>query len=138
MELNLDHVVLWSADPLRTLSFYEQVVGLAGERVAEFRDGKVPFPSVRIGPRALLDLMPLRMAEGMNGMSIGTGSAGHPINHICLSMSQQDFTALRRRVEEHGGETVGMRNSFGAEGHAPETFYFRDPDGNVLEARYYA
>ena len=33
-----------------------------------------------------------------------------------------------------GGE---MKSSFGARGLAPHTFYFGDPDGNVLEARYY-
>ena len=30
-----------------------------------------------------------------------------------------------------------MKQSFGARGLAPQTFYFGDPDGNVLEARYY-
>jgi glyoxylase I family protein len=30
-----------------------------------------------------------------------------------------------------------MTQSFGARGFAPEAFYFADPDGNVLEARYY-
>jgi hypothetical protein len=31
-----------------------------------------------------------------------------------------------------------MEKSFGARGLAPETFYFPDPDGNVIEARYYS
>ena len=31
-----------------------------------------------------------------------------------------------------------MEQSFGARGLATRAFYFRDPDGNVVEARYYA
>ncbi len=53
-------------------------------------------------------------------------------------MSESDFHALRGRLEVSG---VGISNiieqSFGAQGQAPQAFYFRDPDGNVLEARYY-
>jgi hypothetical protein len=30
-----------------------------------------------------------------------------------------------------------MQQSFGARGLAPEAFYFKDPDNNVIEARYY-
>jgi hypothetical protein len=39
MQAKLDHVVLWVADPLRSLEFYEQVVGLAPVRADEFREG---------------------------------------------------------------------------------------------------
>ena len=48
MQAKLDHVVLWVADPLRSLEFYENVVGLAPVRADEFREGKAPFPSVRV------------------------------------------------------------------------------------------
>lgn len=136
--MDLDHVVLWSAEPLRSVEFYARVVGLTSERVNEYAEGKVPFPSVRISPTAILDIMPMAMAEGVSDMSGAGGSAGHPVNHVCMSMSKADFEALRRRVEESGGRTVPMKDSFGAQGIAPETFYFHDPDGNVLEARYYA
>jgi glyoxylase I family protein len=47
MQAKLDHVVLWVTDPLRSLEFYEKVVGLAPVRADEFREGKAPFPSVR-------------------------------------------------------------------------------------------
>ena len=42
----LDHIVLNVFDVERSLAFYIDVLGLQGERVAEFRAGKVGFPSV--------------------------------------------------------------------------------------------
>lgn len=66
-------------------------------------------------------------------------AAGHPIHHLCFAMSHAEFDALRERLQTQGVDTsFGLNNSFGARGHAPHTFYFADPDGNVLEARYYS
>ena len=142
MTLRLDHVVLWVADPLRSVDFYVDVVGLAGERVAEFRDGKVPFPSVRISDDTLVDLMPQKMAAALNGMGRSLSpllaeSAGQRVHHVCLAMSRAEYEALRGRLAATGAATFKMERSFGARGIAPEAFYFHDPDGNVLEARYY-
>ena len=44
----LDHIVLNVGDIESSLRFYTDVLGLKGERVEEFRAGKVGFPSVRI------------------------------------------------------------------------------------------
>jgi catechol 2,3-dioxygenase-like lactoylglutathione lyase family enzyme len=142
MTLRLDHVVIWVADPLRSLEFFVDVVGLTGERVAEFRDGKVPFPSVRVSEDTLVDLMPQAMATALNGMGkslspLVAGSAGQRVHHVCLAMSRADYEALRARLAERGASTFKMERSFGARGVAPEAFYFHDPDGNVFEARYY-
>ena len=143
MSLRLDHVVLWVADPLRSVEFFETVVGLTPVRLPEFRAGEVPFPSVRVSEQTILDLMAKPMAAMLNGMtgriapSTAT-SAGHPINHVCLAMSEAEFTALRARLEQRGIPMVTMERSFGAAGVAPHAFYFHDLDGNVLEARYYA
>jgi hypothetical protein len=53
-------------------------------------------------------------------------------------MSGDDVEALRKRLADNG-VTVSkvMTNSFGGRGLAPEAFYFRDPDNNVIEARFY-
>ena len=65
-------------------------------------------------------------------------SAGHPVNHVCLAIPEEEYTALRGRLEAHGiAISPVMEQSFGAQGLAPRAFYFRDLDGNVLEARYY-
>ena len=47
MQADLDHVVLWVADPLRAVTFYTEVVGLTPLRVDEFRAGKAPFRATR-------------------------------------------------------------------------------------------
>ncbi|HTF91925.1 MAG TPA: VOC family protein, partial [Verrucomicrobiae bacterium] len=54
----LDHIVLNVKDIDRSLKFYTEVIGLEGERVAAFRDGKVGFPSVRINETTIIDLFP--------------------------------------------------------------------------------
>jgi catechol 2,3-dioxygenase-like lactoylglutathione lyase family enzyme len=139
MQARLDHVVLWVEDPLRALDFYEKIVGLTGVRVAEFRAGQAPFPSVRIADDAIVDLMTRVAAPVVDAMAGAPGSAGHPVNHVCLAMSVEEFEALRARLEAHDvALSPMMEQSFGARGLAPRAFYFRDPDGNVLEARYYS
>jgi catechol 2,3-dioxygenase-like lactoylglutathione lyase family enzyme len=138
MQVTLDHVVLWSDDPVRAVEFYTRVLGLAPVRLAEFQAGTAPFPSVRISPSTILDVMARAAAPIVDGMAGAEGSAGHRVNHVCLAMTQEEYHALRGRLEVNGvAMSNPMEQSFGAQGLAPQAFYFRDPDGNVLEARYY-
>jgi len=138
MHATVDHVVLWTDDPLRAVEFYERIVGLAPVRVEEFRAGRAPFPSVRVSSESILDLMSRAAAPVVDAMTGSDASAGQRVNHVCLSMSEGEFTALRERLAAHDVPTSAMtQQSFGAQGLAPNAFYFRDPDGNVIEARYY-
>ncbi|MFJ8633346.1 VOC family protein [Streptomyces sp. NPDC093568] len=134
----LDHVVLWVNDPVASADFYEKAVGLEPVRLTEFSEGTVSFPSVRLNEESIIDLMPLTMAERMKMLPGAADSAGHPVNHVCLALPGQDFDALRARLEERGAPVSDIsHDSFGARGNARRSFYFRDPDGNVLEARHY-
>jgi glyoxylase I family protein len=134
----IDHIVLWVEDPLRSIDFYTRVLGLAPVRVVEFRENKAPFPSVRLDENTLFDLMPLAMAPRLNALPGAAGSAGNRVNHVCLAMSKPEYDKLRARLDAEGvAVPIVMRDSFGARGQAPEAFYFADPDGNVLEARWY-
>ena len=136
--MNIDHLVLWVSDPLRSVEFYERVLGFVGVRVDEFRAGKAPFPSVRVSDGTIIDLMALAFAPKLNALPGAEGSAGNRLNHVCLAMSRAEYDALRGRLDAHGvAMPVTMKDSFGARGSAPEAFYFADPDGNVLEARHY-
>ncbi|MEU9985829.1 VOC family protein [Streptomyces sp. NPDC048045] len=135
----LDHVVLWVSDPVAAADFYESVVGLEPLRVAEFSEGEVSFPSVRVNEETILDLAPRSLAERMNMLPGSADSAGHPVNHVCLSLPSAGFDALLARLETRGVPMTDIgHDSFGARGKAMRNFYFRDPDGNVLEARHYA
>ncbi len=137
MRASLDHVVLWVDDPLKAVAFFVDVVGLEAVRVDEFRAGTAPFPSVRVGPESILDLMARVAAPVVDALSGREGSAGHPVNHLCLAVTWEDMAALRARLERAGVTIAGeIERSFGARGVA-RAFYFHDPDGNVLEARSY-
>ena len=57
MHAKLDHVVFWSDDPLRAVAFYQEVVGLEPVRLEEFRAGQAPFPSLRVSPESVIDVM---------------------------------------------------------------------------------
>ncbi|MGW4566642.1 VOC family protein [Streptomyces sp. NPDC004561] len=135
----LDHVVLWVADPVAAAGFYETAVGLEPLRVAEFAEGRVSFPSVRVNEETILDLAPHSLAERMPSLPGAADSAGHPVNHVCLSLPADAFDALRTRLAEHGVPMTDIgHDSYGARGPSTRNFYFRDPDGNVFEARHYA
>lgn len=134
----LDHVVLWVSDPLAAADFYEKAVGLEPLRVVEFAEGKTSFPSVRVNEETILDLAPLTMAERMRMLPGSVESAGHPVNHVCLALPAERFDALRARLEERSVPVSPIdRDAYGARGKATRSFYFRDPDGNVFEARHY-
>lgn len=116
-----DHLVLNVEDVERALTFYCGLLGLEPVRVAEWRAGKVPFPSVRITPDTIIDL-------------VHRPRSGENVDHICLVVDPLDW----QEVIESGAFTVleGPVSRFGARGEA-NSIYVRDPDGNVVELRWY-
>ncbi|WP_327356920.1 VOC family protein [Streptomyces sp. NBC_01304] len=134
----LDHVVLWVGDPLAAAEFYERSVGLTPLRVAEFADKEVAFPSVRLNEETIFDLAPREMAPRMNVVPGADAAAGHPVNHVCIALGAEEFDALHARLSDHGVPLSDLgHGAFGACGAARRSFYFRDPDGNIFEARHY-
>jgi catechol 2,3-dioxygenase-like lactoylglutathione lyase family enzyme len=119
-----DHLVLNVADIERSLAFYTGPLGLSPVRVEEWRAGKAPFPSVRVSPTTIIDLVeaPAEPAEGSN------------VDHICLVVEPLDW----QQVIDSGVFTVldGPDERFGAQGTAI-SLYVRDPDGNTVELRWY-
>lgn len=137
--MNIDHIVLWVDSSKRSLDFFVNVVGLLPVRAQDFEEGKAPFPSVRINDVTILDLMDRKVVSLVRKFTGGGGdSGGGSVNHICLSMSAADYSSLTARLVAQGVElTPGGERSFGAQGLAERSAYFRDPDGNVIEIRHY-
>ncbi|MGN9776415.1 VOC family protein [Micromonospora sp. H33] len=116
-----DHLVITVADVERSLGFYCGRLGLAPVRVEEWRAGQVPFPSVRVSPETIIDLV-----RGNRG--------GTNVDHFCLVVEPLDWPeVIRSGVFDVLEGPVGR---FGARGSATSV-YVRDPDGNSVELRWY-
>ncbi|MFI6730707.1 VOC family protein [Streptomyces sp. R-74717] len=119
-----DHLVLNVADIERSLAFYTGPLGLQPVRVEEWRAGKVSFPSVRVSPTTIIDLVetPDERPEGSN------------VDHICLVVEPLDW----QQVIDSDVFTVldGPGKRFGAQGTAV-SLYVQDPDANTVELRWY-
>lgn len=134
MRVILDHIVLNVSDLPSAVSFYENVLNLKIERLDKYEKGFVPFPSVRLSEESLIDLFPPEMwkTEGADG-----GTEKINVNHFCLTFDEPDWRELLVRLKEHGVEIERFDdNNWGAKGGGVSV-YFRDPDGNQIEARYY-
>lgn len=119
--VGLDHIVLDVADVERSLRFYCGELGLAGERVEEWRLGEVFFPSVRVDATTVIDLLAL-------------APSGSNVDHFCLVVQPTDLAAL---AASGRFEVVdGPDRRWGARGDGL-SLYVRDPDGNTVELRSY-
>jgi len=129
----LDHIVLNVRDIERSLKFYTEILGLEGERVEQFKSGKVGFPSVRINAGTIIDLFPKKETAGST-----TGEKNsRNLNHFCLVVDANDFAAAVDCLKEN--KIVireGPVSRWGARGQATSV-YFLDPDGNEIEIRAY-
>lgn len=119
----IDHIVLNVADVERSLAFYSGALGLPAERVDQWRDGKVGFPSVRVNEQTIIDLV-RHAPEGEN------------LAHFCL-VADGDINALKSELEARGVDIErGPMSRSGARGNGL-SFYIRDPDGTQVEIRAY-
>jgi len=118
---DIDHLVLECADVETTLGWYQERLGLAPVRVDEWRAGTVPFPSVRVNDHTIIDLI------------AGAPTAGR-LDHLCLVVAPTDLDEVAASGEFEVVE--GPTTRFGARGMGT-SLYVRDPDGTVVELRYY-
>lgn len=129
MHCTLDHIVLNVTDMERMLRFYTGVMEFPAERLDAYRAGSVPFPSVRLNAHTIIDLF-----DDSEAAEQGRNTN---LNHFCIAVSEPDFNALRQRLARHGVTPHGEPGTrWGARGDAT-AFSFPDPEGNVIEIRYY-
>jgi catechol 2,3-dioxygenase-like lactoylglutathione lyase family enzyme len=117
----LDHVVLVVADVERSVAWYRDRLGLEVLRLDEWKDGKVPFPSVRVNEGTIIDILA--------GARSGTN-----VDHLCLVLAPTDLAELAGSNEFDVVE--GPVRRWGARGEGTSV-YVRDPDGNLVELRHY-
>ena len=117
----LDHIVLNTPDVERALAFYTGLLEMEGDRVEEWRAGKVLFPSVRVNAETIIDLMQV-------------DRTGENMNHLCLVVDADDVDAIAADERFDIVTPPGVR--YGARGDG-RSVYVRDPDGNVVELRAY-
>ena len=126
--VEMDHIVLNVADVERSVGFYTKTLGLKGERLDEFRAGKVGFPSVRINDCTLIDIV---RSEDSGG------AVTRNLDHFCLVSEKTDLDQLVEDLKSQG--VVVLRepvSRWGARGQAT-SIYIQDPDGNEIEIRCY-
>ena len=134
MQCAMDHIVLNMDDEESMIAFYTSVLQLAPERLQEYRDGTVPFPSVRLNPDTIIDLFPKRMWQ----KNSPHGSGREHLNHFCMAMEKKTWDELLERLKANFiALEEGPVPRWGAHGTGI-SIYFRDPEGNLIEARYYA
>ena len=129
----LDHIVLRVADAEASVAWYVQKLGLAPERLEQWRGGEVPFPSVRVDATTVIDLLEVK-AVAESESEPGRQPSGINLDHFALLVPGEDLDA----VASSGEFTVirGPRTLWGAQGRGL-AMYVADPDGNVVELRTY-
>lgn len=133
MHCFMDHIVLNVQDDEKMIAFYSKVLQLVPERLQEYYAGTVSFPSVRLNPDTIIDLFPKRMWE--KGAPSGQGR--EHLNHFCMAMSKESWDGLQERLENNGvAIEEGPVPRWGAHGTGT-SIYFRDPEDNLIEARFY-
>ena len=134
MQCSMDHIVLNVEDERNMIEFYTTILMLQAERLEEYFAGEVPFPSVRLNSDTIIDLFPKKMWQ-TNAMA--SEEARGNLNHFCITLGKDAWESLSNRLSSHNIDIEeGPVARWGAHGTGT-SIYFRDPDGNLIEARYY-
>jgi catechol 2,3-dioxygenase-like lactoylglutathione lyase family enzyme len=131
--LKPDHIVLNVRDIEVALRFYVDVLGLQPERLEDYKAGKVPFPSVRMGEQ-VIDLFPPQMSH----LSDYAPEDHQRLNHFCLRIeSGVSWDEIKAYLQKNEVEILGdTTKNWGAWGYGV-SLYIRDPDGTTVELKQY-
>lgn len=113
----IDHVAITVRDMLRSVAWYEQVLGFR-------RAGRVDAdPPVKL----VLDQQWLAIFPARDGSANTPGKGDLAIQHIAFGIDRRGFEGALRELEAHSVET-----KFVDHGNC-HSVYFDDPDGHRLE-----
>lgn len=133
MEYLMDHIVLNVEDDEKMISFYSKVLLMPPERLDEYRAGNVPFPSLRLNADTIIDLFPKKMWR----KSAREGGGQQNLNHFCIVLNKEAWQELLELLQANSVSIEdGPVQRWGAHGNGTSV-YFRDPEGNLIEAKYY-
>lgn len=133
MECLMDHIVLNVRNEEKMVDFYSELLQMPPERLEEYRAGEVPFPSVRLNSDTIIDFFPKKMWPE----STRSGQEHANLNHFCIVLDKREWDSLLVRLKANNVQIEeGPVPRWGAHG-AGTSIYFRDPEENLIEARYY-
>ena len=117
------------------IDFYSKLLQFETERVEEYRAGEVEFPSIRLNRDFVIDLFPQKLEDQTSDAPQGDGREN--LNHFCFVVDKKEWDELLEHLKTHDVMIEeGPDERWGARGTG-RSFYFRDPEGKVLEARCY-
>ncbi len=116
-----DHIVIISSDVERTVAWYHDQLGLAVERLDQWRAREGGFPSLRLSEMSIVDVL-------------GGDRTGRNVDHVALVVEDVDVDELA--ASGRFDVVSGPSDLWGARGQG-RGLYVRDPDGNVIELRTY-
>lgn len=122
---HIDHLVLTVADISATVDFYEKILGM---RAIHFGSGRI---ALEFGNQKI-NLHQLGSEFEPKAQNIQAGSAD-----LCFITTTELSNAMQH-VKDHGITIIeGPVKRTGAQGSII-SFYFRDPDGNLIEISTYS
>lgn len=124
----LDHLVLTVANLDATLEFYQRVLGM---RMQTFSDGRVALHFGGPGLEQKINLHQAGEEFEPKALRPTPGSAD-----LCL-VSALPLAEAMARVRECGVEIIGGPVARSGAAGPMSSFYFRDPDGNLIEICHY-
>jgi len=129
----MDHIVLNVENVEKMMVFYSAVIEMLPERLQEYNADEVPFPSVRLNSDTIIDFFPKKMWQKSSQVEKGYGN----LNHFCITLYKGEWDSLLERLEANNVNIEeGPVPRWGAHGTGI-SIYFRDPEENLIEARYY-
>ena len=126
--IGLDHMVLRVPDIEEAIHLFSDLLGMKPLRLEEWREGKVPFPSVQISEGTIIDLGVL------DGEPVPDSE--QRLSHICVVVEPVDWDEAEKSLEGYWTKTQGPLPRWGARGDGT-SLYGAGPGGVIIELRQY-